>query len=178
MSVLSSPPKSAPARIRRDPRWLPLLVSAAMVVLLVVQVATPPAPDPTRPPPAPRAIVPPQPQSPPQSPESAEWSRVLDRPLFSPDRRPTPTVAAATALEGFVVTGIAVSEQAASAVVRPPAGKTIRLRPGQTLDGWTVRRIAPQRVTLDRAGESLDLTLDPKGLRSSGKGKEKSKGNP
>jgi len=174
-SALSFPPRRAPDPIRPDPRWLPLLVSAAMAALIVLQATMALAPEPSSPGalPAARPVA-----APSLSPAPADWTHILDRPLFSPDRRPAPTVETGTSWDGVLVTGIAVAGDSASALVRGPTGKSIRLRPGQIVEGWTVRSIDPQHIILDRAGESLSLGFDPKRLRSSAKGKETFKGTP
>jgi general secretion pathway protein N len=101
--------------------------------------------------------------------EKEEYAEVKERPLFRPDRRP-PTddaegVAAAPPeapgeLNGMDLTGILISPTLSTAWVKDPAQPLpVRLRPGETLVGWTVQEIGTDRLVLERQGKTDTLIL-------------------
>jgi len=98
-----------------------------------------------------------------------EYAVVSDRPLFRPDRRP-PKDEPAEAVEappeeesdlgGFDLTGIIISPGVTTAWVKDPQQQTpVRLRPGETLAGWTVKDILGDRLVVERQGKSDTLYL-------------------
>jgi general secretion pathway protein N len=98
-----------------------------------------------------------------------EYAAIEDRPLFRPDRRPQaqePTdaveapPAAETDLAGFDLTGVIISPATTTAWVKDPAQQTpVRVRPGESLAGWTVKDILGDRLVVERQGKSDTLYL-------------------
>jgi hypothetical protein len=98
-----------------------------------------------------------------------EYAVVRDRPLFRPDRRPPkeePTGAVEAPpveesdLGGFDLTGIIISPGVTTAWIKDPQQQTpVRLRPGETLAGWTVTEILGDRLVVERQGKSDTLYL-------------------
>jgi general secretion pathway protein N len=87
------------------------------------------------------------------------FSAVTDRPLFSPDRRPAPEAREALgAWSALVLAGIVVTPTSREVLIAHgnPA-KIVHLREGQSVDGWTVRSIAPDRVVVANGGEQHEL---------------------
>jgi general secretion pathway protein N len=96
------------------------------------------------------------------------------RPLFTPTRRPAPPVAAAApepppaapptpapqppALNQVTLVGVTITPDARSALVRTAgATKSQRLHEGDTLQGWTVKRIQPDAVSFAWASSQIDV---------------------
>jgi general secretion pathway protein N len=98
-----------------------------------------------------------------------EYAAVKERPLFRPDRRPqtnepedtvAPPVEAPGELNGMDLTGILISPTLSTAWVKDPAQPLpVRLRRGETLVGWTVQDIEPDRLVLERQGKTDTLIL-------------------
>lgn len=95
---------------------------------------------------------------------------IAQHPLFSPTRRPwlpPPTPAAREAAApsppaSFTVIGTVISGGVRRAIVRPPNGdKTIVLAEGQTLQGWTLRRIGRERLRFENDGATYELRFPP-----------------
>lgn len=88
---------------------------------------------------------------------------VVQRPLFSPTRRPPiEQTARVTTSENvtLVLKGILIDKDARIALIRPRnSGKIERLAEGQEIGGWTVMLIAPDHVVLERGGR--EQTLEP-----------------
>ncbi|WP_242443065.1 hypothetical protein [Magnetospirillum sp. 15-1] len=152
---------SRPTAIRLG-RHRPLLLSSAVLLALVaVQMA---APGQTEPPSGRRG--PPAGREQPVFP-MAEWPAITARPLFTPSRRPAPPRASeGSSLDGYAVLGIGLMESQATAVVRTPAGKPVRLLSGQRLEGWTLAGIEPKTLVFEKDGVSRTLSLDAKRLRT------------
>ena len=101
--------------------------------------------------------------------EQEEYAVVTERPLFLPDRRrpseepeeevaPEPEKAAD--LARLDLNAVLITPTGSSAWVRDPANKDlVRLRPGDDLEGWSVREILSNRVLLERQGETDTLIL-------------------
>jgi general secretion pathway protein N len=98
-----------------------------------------------------------------------EYAAIKDRPLFRPDRRPqaqepTDVVEAPpeveTDLAGFDLTGVIISPAITTAWVKDPTQQTpVRVRPGESLAGWTVKDILGDRLVVERQGKSDTLYL-------------------
>jgi hypothetical protein len=133
----------------------------------------PPAP---RPPPAATAETPTAtapavaPPTLPPTPTFEEYASVVERPLFLPDRRPPPEEPdeapeeegpeEQTALDGMNLTAVIIAPTEVSALVVTPGSKELaRLRIGDDFEGWTVTGIEPDKVLLERQGESDELIL-------------------
>lgn len=98
-----------------------------------------------------------------------EYAAIKERPLFRPDRRPQEPVLtdgveapppADNDLAGFDLTGVIISPAMTTAWVKDPSQQTpVRLRPGETLSGWTVKDILGDRMVVERQGKSDTLYL-------------------
>ena len=105
-------------------------------------------------------------------PELALLTETVDRPLFSPDRRPPEPPAGA---EQVPEAAVAASTSPAptltlSAVIIEPGSRLallkaassvtlVRKREGESLEGWTVTEIRPDGVTLTRGENRHELVL-------------------
>lgn len=84
---------------------------------------------------------------------------VLARPLFSPSRRPPAFAVENAAMPRL--SGIVLSPAGRVAIFQRASGtRTIVVAPGGTIDGWTVKDIATDAISLARASESV--TMQPK----------------
>ncbi|MCW0180781.1 MAG: hypothetical protein OJI70_03345 [Zavarzinia sp.] len=92
-------------------------------------------------------------------PPAEDYPAILARPLFSPDRRPAAGDTDTAQGDAFAVIGIGTTAEAATALLRVGEREVRRIRPGDTVNGWTVTGIEPGAVTLTRDGESLRLAL-------------------
>jgi hypothetical protein len=93
-------------------------------------------------------------------PPVSTFNEVAARPLFSDTRRPSAFAAAtADARPTFVLVGTVLSSQARDALIRhgQPA-QVDHVAEGQTIDGWTVGSILPDRVIFTNAGARLEVT--------------------
>jgi hypothetical protein len=95
------------------------------------------------------------------------YSAVLARPVFSPTRQPPPEAEAVVAgSDDFVLSGIVSTAADRTALIRQGQPlKTVRLKEGQTIAGWTVRSIAADRILLENGGITRELTLREKSPR-------------
>jgi hypothetical protein len=103
----------------------------------------------------------------------ASLSATRDRPLFSPSRRPppapfvrltdpTPVPPAPPALPpSIALVGIITEDNGSFAVVRadPSTNKSIRVRIGDQIEGWTVTQITKLNIILSRDGRIADFSL-------------------
>ncbi len=96
-----------------------------------------------------------------------DFSSILERPLFSPTRRPPApgAVAVAAPESGLEVTlvGVIISSEEQIAIVRlKDASRFARLSVGDSFQGWTLYAIEPSRVTFRRGDreEHIELTYD------------------
>jgi hypothetical protein len=94
------------------------------------------------------------------------YAEVTARPVFSSKRRPPPpqeTVQQAASSDGFVLAGIVetASERTALILHGQPL-KPVRLKEGETVDGWTVRSIFADRIVVESAASSHELRLREK----------------
>lgn len=102
--------------------------------------------------------APPPPQIAPLPPQSA-FSAIVDRPLFSPTRRPPPgarSSGTAAGLESrYQLLGLVVSDSVQRAWLADGA-RHFELGLGDKLDGWTVAKIEQDRLVLTSpAGEAV-----------------------
>jgi type II secretory pathway component PulC len=89
----------------------------------------------------------------------ASFSAVTDRPLFSPDRRPAPQASETLgSWSALVLAGIVVTPGSREVLIAHgnPA-KIVHLQEGQSVDGWAVRSIDPDRVVVANGGEQHEL---------------------
>lgn len=143
-----------------------LLVCTVLVWLVYRQLAAPPSPEAATDPSAlAEAAVPELPPKPQFSMRPIEDFRaVLERPIFSPTRRPPPVEEGGSVVESggatFTLKGILIDDQERVALFRPGRGaKIVRLGEGDRLEGWTLVRIEADRVTLERGG--VEKVLEP-----------------
>ncbi len=104
-------------------------------------------------------------------PEVVQFEATTERPLFLPTRRriepeepPAPEAAPAPEVKKppleVVVSGVIMAESRQFALVRRQAGgETLRLAKGDTIDGWTVGSVLPDRVVFRRDEESKEVEL-------------------
>jgi hypothetical protein len=100
----------------------------------------------------------------PAVPPIAELAETTARPLFSPTRRPLPGTAATEAAPGtaaalfnrYRLQGVVIDGSRRRVLLAPtPAGKMLSIAEGESVDGWTIERIAPERLTL-RSGNRVE----------------------
>ncbi len=96
-----------------------------------------------------------------------DFSTILERPLFSPTRRPPAqgAVAVASPEPGLEVTlvGVIISSEEQIAIVRlKDASRFARLSVGDSFQGWTLEAIEPSRITFRRGDleAHIELTYD------------------
>lgn len=103
----------------------------------------------------------------PAVPPLADLKQTVARPLFSPTRRPPPTAGAGEATPPTVVAlfnryrlqGVVIDGSRRRVLLAPtPGGPTLSVGEGESVDGWTIERIAPERLTL-RSGDRVE-TVD------------------
>ncbi len=143
-------PAELETRFGTDP--VPLLLSAALVAGLLVQLLLPPvAVSLPRAPERPirlHRVSPPR-AAPASPPAAADQALALARPLFSSNR----SGAAATPATGDTLTllGIATAGRRVVATLRDGSGAIVSLTPGAAFDGWTLAGATRDAATLRRA---------------------------
>lgn len=146
--------------LRRLTRVLAALCLAFVAVIAVELAAggsspLPPDPSPTRT----RAAAPKETAGF-SLPPASSYDEIVTRPLFSDTRRPSAfSTASADAHPNFVLVGTVLSSTSRDALIRhgQPA-RVDHVAEGQTLDGWTVQSIEPDRVIFANAGANLEVT--------------------
>ncbi len=117
------------------------------------------APPPPEPGPAAEDRGPPLPEPPPEPdftmPAAESFSAILERPLFSPTRRPPAedavTVEGSEPVLEVTLVGIIISAEEEIAIVKPKgATGFIRLSEGDAFRGWTLESIEADRVAFRR----------------------------
>ena len=101
-----------------------------------------------------------------------QLSTMLDRPLFSPSRRP-PAPPPAPPPPNLVLFGVVMDGEGARAVVRAGADKKlVRAQIGDEIDGWKVSQIEGRKVVLSLDGRFATFTLfsDDRGKSESAEG--------
>ncbi len=95
------------------------------------------------------------------------FSAILERPLFSPTRRPpaegTVTIESGEPELEVTVVGIIISSEEQIAIIKPKGGsRFIRLSEGDSFQGWNLETIEPDRITFRRGDieEHIELTYD------------------
>jgi type II secretory pathway component PulC len=95
------------------------------------------------------------------------YAAIAQRPLFSPTRRPLDSAPATAAsqprksLAKFVLTGvIIVSAEEKIALIQEAKSPAVqRLSEGQSIAGWRIEKILPDRVTLVSGDETAEIPL-------------------
>lgn len=97
-------------------------------------------------------------------PPEESFAAVLERPVFSPSRRPIPSngaVAPLTTSAEFVLVGVVISDSERFVLVKPlSSDKLERLREGDELAGWSAVSIAPESVVFRRGTVEEEIILD------------------
>lgn len=98
-------------------------------------------------------------------PPLTHFAATIERPLFSPSRRPA--AAPAAGLSGAALTRryrlqgiIAVGAAKRALLIDRKGGRRLDIGQGETIDGWTVKRIAPDRLILASPAGEATLRLD------------------
>ena len=128
------------------------------VALAVWPWLVPPIPE-TRP----LATPPTAPAAPPLTalPPLVSFAATVERPLFSPSRRPAanaPTTAAPAAESRYRLVGIVASGTKKTAFIAD-GGRRAQIGVGDAFDGWTVKEIGQNRVTLASPSGEMVLKL-------------------
>lgn len=119
--------------------------------------------------------------TPPENPDISRFIATLERPLFSPTRKPPPKVvepAVAQApppdpLAGIHIFGLFGWESGGGMLARIE-GKVRRVTLNDTFGGWTLKSISGREAVVERGGESRTLKLEqarvpqPKAARPEG----------
>jgi hypothetical protein len=104
-----------------------------------------------------------RPQAMPDSPtpEDNDYAAILERPIFAPDRAPILLTAQTQGnLAGYNVLGTAIAGTVSTALVRDTTGRTIRIKPDATLQGWRLVSIERTELVFDRDGERRTLPVE------------------
>jgi hypothetical protein len=104
-------------------------------------------------------------------PPATAFAAIVQRPLFLPGRKPEPEIApprivaevpvqplALPPLSATLV-GVLMSPDGSSVILRLDDGKTATLREGGIIQGWTLKQIAPDRVSFLLGSTNLDLAF-------------------
>jgi hypothetical protein len=104
--------------------------------------------------------------------DTSQFIAMLERPLFSPSRRPPPpppsTAQAAAPVDSLStarLSGLFFGDGVGGIIIQI-AGKHLRVRLNESVDGWFVKSIQERSVTFARGGESRTLPL-PRGALTS-----------
>lgn len=107
--------------------------------------------------------VPPLPKPRTIMPAKETFAVIVERPLFSPSRRPPAEGTAATPIPApdFSLFGIVISAGEPFALVQPSAGgEPVRITEGASMSGWTVSRIEADRILIWHGATEQELLLD------------------
>ncbi len=90
-----------------------------------------------------------------------DFQAILERPIFSPSRRPPSVELPATTGDvAFVLKGILIDEDERTALFRSKrSDKLVRLGEGDKIEGWTLVRIEADQVVL--ASGEIEKVLQP-----------------
>lgn len=96
-------------------------------------------------------------------PEKARFAAIVERPLFSPSRRPhseEPALVPTPTLD-FSLSGIVISTGEPFALIKSGAGgDPVRMKQGEEISGWTVGRIESDRILVRHGRTERELLLD------------------
>ena len=109
------------------------------------------------------AVVPPVPEAPVfDMREEETYSVILERPLFSPSRRPVGSTvpAASSGSSGLTLLGVVSGLGRRIALIRTGEGApATKAEAGQEVAGWQLLTVEPSHVVLERQGGHLTLGL-------------------
>ena len=98
----------------------------------------------------------------------AAFAAISERPLFTPDRRPPEAADApvaepeATPPPAFVLRGVVHSGKVRRALLETAENAPLlRLREGETLDGWEIVTILPRKMVMRQGEQSLEVPISP-----------------
>ena len=97
-----------------------------------------------------------------------DYDEIIERPLFHKSRRPETTgdpeaeVSAVTARPDLLLRGTVVADSGHRiALVQVVGTNTLeRVLEGQTLEGWTVRRVDSDRIVMEQRGGTTEYSID------------------
>ncbi len=102
-------------------------------------------------------------------PVASTYNEISSRPLFVANRRPEPPPPEEPAPEKppagpekkFLLLGVMISPNLTTALLRPeePNAKTVRIKPGETVDGWLLEKVLPNQVVIRQGQVSRELNL-------------------
>lgn len=95
----------------------------------------------------------------PAPPMIPEYRAILQAPIFAPNRAPGEGGGGAGGLQGLQLIGIAAAGRSASIIVRGQDGSTHVLRPGDSLQGWRLIAVAPDRAVFSGPVGRVSLAL-------------------
>ena len=99
-----------------------------------------------------------------EMPEKSRFASIVQRPLFSPTRRPDGEEAAASPVApalDVTLNGIVISSGEPFALIKTSASDSLmRVKEGDQITGWTVARIEPDRVVARRGNIEQQVLLD------------------
>jgi type II secretory pathway component PulC len=99
-----------------------------------------------------------------EMPEKGRFASIVQRPLFTPTRRPNGQEAAAPALApalDVTLNGIVISSGEPFALIKTSAGDSLmHVREGDQITGWTVARIEADRVVARQGNIEQQVLLD------------------
>lgn len=96
------------------------------------------------------------------------YEEIIARPLFSSNRLPPEKVEASnasgaknTAPPTFTLVGVVITQQVTKALLLPKKGKeTVHVAPGDTIEGWRVETIQPDRIEVSKGEHLTELILE------------------
>jgi hypothetical protein len=93
-----------------------------------------------------------------------DFDSVLERPLFSPSRRPAPVEEGAAPAGGeefdYVLKGVLIDIEARIALLSHKGGAgTVRLAEGTKIDGWLLKEVEGDFIVVERNGEERIVEL-------------------
>lgn len=95
--------------------------------------------------------------------EEGAYAAILERPLFSPSRRPVGAASSPSATSspsGLALLGVVAGAGRAIALIRTGEGApATKVEAGQEVAGWQVTALASTQVVLERQGNRLQLEL-------------------
>ena len=156
-------------RMRRANLWLPtslLLICLALVVLIYQQLTMAPNSEAFTRSSTERTVdLPDLPLAPQFAMTAIEnYQAVLERPLFSPNRRPPLGMINLVSNEfDFDLKGVVIDDNVRTALLRRQAdGQIVRLTKGDGIEGWTLLEVELDFVVIERDGqeEVLELAFD------------------
>ncbi len=94
-------------------------------------------------------------------PPLAHYAAIVERPLFSPSRRPPSVAAAAPSADGrYRLLGVVASGNRKRAFVAD-GSRRLDIAEGDAVDGWTVKKIGADNVVLTSSTGDTVLKLKP-----------------